>query len=929
MFKTKYKIKLLAFITLLIGSLPWGEGWGGVSFAQNYPVQITTQIAPPFSGFIPDYSTPGNQNLKLLVLFTDFTKPSYNIKLKIQISGQGIDIRSKSYYYSQAITLQPGIPQEISGSDLSGLLNANNLDISGITTQHYQTQTLPEGYYNICVTAFDNNNPIPIQVSNQSCTLGWMVLSDPPFTNLPLCGSTIPAITPQNVMFQWTPMNMGSPNSFNNTLYDFELYEIRPGTQNPGNIIQTLPPIYQATTTFTFINYGITEPQLYYGMQYVWRVRARDQSGRDLFKNQGYSQQCTFTYGSLLSQIDTNNLKLTLQGTALTHRLAKYTWDSLGIFASYKLEYRKQGTNNWFPVNTTTPRNIVSNLEPENTYEARVKGLFSEGEGPWSNTVTITTPAQPVIVCGQGAIPPSAANFIPLKTGAVGQTWNIGQFDMIVAQLDNPNSPNGKYSGYGKIIVPFMMNMVLTGKFINITVNEVMVVVEGKVEITTSWQIGNGIINLDTLFGGIANLIDNIISELHSNTLDNSSLTNFNNSMTTLLASDSALMSLQLTYDSLHQHLLDISTTAGLGEPNYTEIQDVINELNELKGEILVTKGVNSDSYAASDDIGYFNHKIQPTDYAEYKNWISPGQDVSTAQINYGSYIITPSVNENNKIIYYSAFYKWTVSDAWFEANNIPHYGNIAYRSDWTIEPKEAKKFIQNINSWTATAAFLHNLGADYKLSSSTLQYLDGNYLEALKEQWKSAIKEPIFWLSLAHVSVSLIEPSTSLYSKTNFNKEITVAGKVKTVWNTPYKINNSRIRLLAGTNKNKIAIIGRKMDGHVKSLRDELQTKGINAEIFSKDVIPNETFLIEGEIKTWAQIENDFVTGNYARDPVTNFILEIDIPKTLMYKANKVWAEKLVNNGYHVYDAGYINNVYSKSLFYEMELKTIFNDGQ
>lgn len=485
MFKTRYILNLFVFAIWLVSSLPLGEGWGGVR-AQNYPVQLTTQIAPPFSGYIPDYSTAGNQNLKVLVLFTDFTKPSYNIKLKIQISGQGINIQSKSYYYSEPFTLQPGIPVEISGSDLAGLLNAGNLDISGISPQHYQTKVLPEGFYNICVTAFDYANPIPIQVSNQSCALGWMVLSDPPFLNLPQCESTVTAATPQNVMFQWTPMNMSSPNSFNNTLYDFELYEIRPGSQNPGNIIQTLPPIYQTTTTFTFVNYGITEPQLYYGMQYVWRIRARDQSGRDLFKNQGFSQQCTFTYGSVLSQIDTNSLKLTLQGTALTHRLAKYTWDSLSIFASYRLEYRKQGTNNWFPVNTNSPRSIVSNLEPENTYEARVKGLFSEGEGPWSNVVTITTPAKPVIVCGQGGIPPSAANFIPLKTGAIGQLWNIGQFDMSVIQLDNPNSPNGKYSGYGKVIVPFMLNTVLTGKFTNISVNEAMQVVEGKVEITTT-----------------------------------------------------------------------------------------------------------------------------------------------------------------------------------------------------------------------------------------------------------------------------------------------------------------------------------------------------------------------------------------------------------------------------------------------------------
>ncbi|MES2396719.1 MAG: hypothetical protein V4549_11980, partial [Bacteroidota bacterium] len=261
----KYKINILVFVFLLV------LGWGGASFAQNYPIQITTQLAPPFSGFIPDYSTPGNQNLKLLVVFTDFTKPSYNIKLKLQITGQGITIQSKSYYYSGPTTLQPGIPIEISGSDLSGLLNSANLDFSGINAQQYQTNALPEGYYNICFTAYDYNNLTPIQVSNQSCAFGWMVLSDPPFLNLPFCESTVSVNTPQNMMFQWTAMNMNSPNSANTTLYDFELYEVRPGSQSPGNIIQTLPPIYQATTPFTFLNYGITEPQLYYGMQYVWR----------------------------------------------------------------------------------------------------------------------------------------------------------------------------------------------------------------------------------------------------------------------------------------------------------------------------------------------------------------------------------------------------------------------------------------------------------------------------------------------------------------------------------------------------------------------------------------------------------------------------------------------------------------------------------
>lgn len=482
----KHKLNLVVFVIWLLSSLSLIEGLGGACFAQNYPVQITTQLAPPFSGFIPDYSTPGNQNLKLLVVFTDFTKPVYNIKLKIQITGQGINIQSKSYYFSGPTTLQPGIPIEISGSDLSGLLSSANLDFSGITSQQYNTNALPEGFYNICFTAYDYSNLTPIQVSNQSCAYGWMVLSDPPFLNLPMCGSTASVTTPQSLMFQWTPMNQISPNSVNSTLYDFALYEIRPGTQNPGNIIQTLPPIYEVTTPFTFVNYGITEPQLYYGMEYVWRVRARDQSNRDLFKNQGYSQQCTFIYGSALSQLDSNSIKLNLQGTALTYRLAKYTWDSLSIFTSYQLEYRKQGGVNWFPINSTSCRSIVNNLEPENTYEARVRGLFSEGNGPWSNVVTITTPAKPVIVCGQGTVAPMTSNFVPLTTGKTSQIWNIGQFDMLVTQLDNPNNPNGKYTGYGKITIPFMLGLNLRGKFTNISVNEAMEVVQGEVEIVSS-----------------------------------------------------------------------------------------------------------------------------------------------------------------------------------------------------------------------------------------------------------------------------------------------------------------------------------------------------------------------------------------------------------------------------------------------------------
>ncbi|HRG53922.1 MAG TPA: fibronectin type III domain-containing protein, partial [Bacteroidia bacterium] len=448
--KKGFKGKLMLFFLLLLCM-------GRNGYAQIYPVQVTTQLAPPFSGYIGDYSTPGNQNLKLLVLFSDFTKPTYSIKLKMKISGQGITLQSKSYFYSQAFSVQPGIPFEISGSDLAELLNTNNLDFSGISIQQYEEKkALPEGFYNICFIAYDNNNPTQIQVSNESCAAGWMVLSDPPFLNLPMCGSVIKIIDPQNIFFQWTPMNLSSPNSAMNTLYDFELYEVKPAAQSPGNIIQTLPPIYKITTPLTSINYGMTEPQLYPAMEYVWRVRAHDLSGRDLFKNKGYSQICTFKYGNSLSQLDSNTLKLSLKGNALNHQLIKYTWDSLSIFSSYRLEYRKKGGVNWFPINTTTPEAIASKLEAENTYEARVKGISADGEGPWSNIVVITTPAKPIIACGQQTFTTSMANFKPHPFGKAGQFWNIGQFEMVVTDLEFSNNPSGQYSGYGTVEIPFL-----------------------------------------------------------------------------------------------------------------------------------------------------------------------------------------------------------------------------------------------------------------------------------------------------------------------------------------------------------------------------------------------------------------------------------------------------------------------------------------
>lgn len=458
-----------------------------ITHAQNYPVQITTLLSPPFSGYLPDYTSLGNENLKLIVLFNDFTKPSYNVKLKFKLSGQNINIESKNFYYEGPFTIIPGVPLEISGADLAGLLNSNNLNFSGISKQQYETgKVLPEGLYTLCFTAYDYNNPTEIKVSNESCFSGWMMLNDPPYLNFPMCGNPVTVTNPQNVTFQWTSMNLISPNSANNTSYEFSLYEIIPKGANPNNILQSLPPIYQTTTNITTLNYGLTEPVLNVGMDYIWRVKAIDLTGRDLFKNNGYSQLCTFTYGNMSEFIDSSSMALTLQGVPLNYRLGKCFWNPLSIYKNYTIYYRKQNGINWF-TNTgiTETYNLISNLEANSTYEAYVKGtLLDDNSGPASNTVIITTPQKADFVCGQLPAPPPV-QAKPLLVAATNQIWEVGQFDMIVTSLNNFASTTGQYSGYGNVAVPFLGNYKFNVKFTNVTVNEEFQIIAGKVDVIT------------------------------------------------------------------------------------------------------------------------------------------------------------------------------------------------------------------------------------------------------------------------------------------------------------------------------------------------------------------------------------------------------------------------------------------------------------
>jgi hypothetical protein len=425
-----------------------------VTVSQTFPVQLSTQLIPPYSGYLPDYADPSSEKLKIIIQFNDFTQPQYNIRLKIEIKGNGFTLVTKQLFNPPPLALQPGVPLLLSGADLAPYLNSNNLDFIGINQAQYeQKMALPEGYYSVCVKAYDYYNSGNIQVSNEACAQAWFTLSDPPFLNLPSCGLSVTPQTPQNLVFQWTPMNMSSPNSAMNTEYEFGLWEIRPDSSvNPNQVVMSTAPIFSTTTNLTLLNYGIAEPPLNLYMKYAWRVRAKDITGRDWFKNSGYSQVCTFVYGTAQTVLG-NALSLNLSAQAFSHRLAKCTWNTQSVYTKYLLQVRKSGTQNWFDHNCSQGSEKITNLEPNTEYEARVRG---EGlvTGDWSNIATFNTFSEPNYSCNDQSqfIDPLQAQPLPPTKAVPGLIIQTGQFEVVTTQI-SPAGPPGWYNGKGYALV--------------------------------------------------------------------------------------------------------------------------------------------------------------------------------------------------------------------------------------------------------------------------------------------------------------------------------------------------------------------------------------------------------------------------------------------------------------------------------------------
>ncbi|MDR3328112.1 MAG: fibronectin type III domain-containing protein, partial [Prevotellaceae bacterium] len=481
------------------------------AIAQIHPVYVNTQLAPPYSVYLADYAAPGCEQLRVILVQRDLSQSSYRLFLRMSISLNGREIiRTHPAYRPFPLNISPGVPTVISGSDLYHYLDPNNMEFTGYSRASYlQTKSLPEGAYQISFTACDYARP-EISLSLPGSTFCYLYKAEPPLLNMPPNQYIQPAFQVQNVLFSWLPRNLASPNSAASTQYLLELFEIKPAGYNPTEITRNTRPILAHTTTQSNYMYGIADPALTPAMSYAWRVRAIDTQGRDAFRNDGYSEVFTFTYGAAgVAGAPEEPIAAVsvLAVEPVAPRRAKFQWEPQAGLDGYKLMYRKissgaqSGDADWTEVQTDRLSLELSMLTPGAAYEARLQSKKGAFWGGYSDIVNFQQPQRQEVNCGDN-FTLDAANLhrTPLETLLPGHEIDAGGFLITVTEA---RGSNGRFTGKGYAQMAMLGYVKLAVTFSDIFVNSDYYLVEGVIPVVTDWSKNSAVLNLDeTTEGG-------------------------------------------------------------------------------------------------------------------------------------------------------------------------------------------------------------------------------------------------------------------------------------------------------------------------------------------------------------------------------------------------------------------------------------------
>ena len=436
-------LKKIYLYLLLLSSL---IGFG--SYAQTFPISVTTQITQPSPIYLSNYAdaTTINSPIKIQLVLNDLTISNRQVKLKIYFQGNGISFSTNDFVVgARPLYLEGGFPLQLTNADLAPYFEYQNL--LGLNPNQY-AQPLPEGVYNIYVEVYDFATGKKLSKKTGSSTIIFQ--NEPPFLNLPLNNASIMQQNIQNIVFSWTPRSI----NISNVEYEFSLVEIWDKYTPIQNAFAYSPPLYTTTTRTTTLQYGINEPQLLPGKKYAWRIKAKAIFGAEeigVFKNNGYSEVFSFDYETFCTP------PLSIATTGVSENQAKITWSGNIDNYEYQVNYReKNADSEWYKLVTPRENLTLSNLKPNATYEYTVGASCEIGKYTHSTINEFTTIAKDEIAfagCGIEPDPKDLTNKNPLPELFPNDVVTAGDFPIVVL---HSTGSNGTFTGDGYVTLPFL-----------------------------------------------------------------------------------------------------------------------------------------------------------------------------------------------------------------------------------------------------------------------------------------------------------------------------------------------------------------------------------------------------------------------------------------------------------------------------------------
>ena len=461
--------------------------------AQTYPIQANLSATLVQKMYLGGLAEAGQVFLTLTQL--DFAAPDLDVRLQWSLEVGSFHFESNPNNLN-SLTLSPGIPQTITGTDLESYFIAHPFSNGTVA------DPLPQGLATLCVKVFQSGIN-GAQLSATQCALFEIKKIQAPIITSFQCDKVYPYdnLTPLNFSY-FQPLTALVP--FGSMAYSLSVYTYpsdgSPVLTNPANTqaiytqeldgqgFATLNPIFDAT----FLQSCAP------GSRYLVYIHATLNNHDYYLENYGWSAPCSFTYGESVNLTTSvlNGLTLVADTAfAVSHKRGVVRYhiekDASNPFTYdyYKVKYRQKPTGNegyefyWFTDSTTQLERYVSQLDTLTSYQIKVIGVYNRIDGDSTEILEFTTLAAPSYACGEAQSMNNSTVTTPLLVAEPFQKVQIGEFELTFVSVEKIS--DGHFRGEGRIAVPFLLGASVNVEFSDLTIMSDFVVTEGFANVKT------------------------------------------------------------------------------------------------------------------------------------------------------------------------------------------------------------------------------------------------------------------------------------------------------------------------------------------------------------------------------------------------------------------------------------------------------------